>query len=208
MDPISEARRAVEELLRSQDLRGQQIKEQMRRINEPVPGTAAWQAMRAIDAINQLASKIQYSQSLLSFSQPVTRKWNVDADPNVPAEFKRSWRSLLQAQPRRKQKILAVWSLIAARNPEALIKPLQASNSIAPTLYSIEANAICQYLRLAEEHYRLGLGPVLKGELWDRVCKLHVAIFKSAPPTHRSLILKKIGLGSLPERPPGRPSRK
>jgi hypothetical protein len=135
------------------------------------------------------------------------RKYNVDSDPNVPTEFKHKWRGLLQAKPGQKKKILAVWRLVADKNPETMIKPLKLGNYPVPDLCSVEANAICQYRKLAEEHYRLGLGPVTKGKLWNRVCALHMAYFKRRP-THRARVLKKIGLGSLPERPPGRPSGK
>jgi hypothetical protein len=202
---ISKAIQAMQEDLKSYEPLHQRIQQQMKAIQDAVGGTELW---RAMNAIKQLDTENWHSKSLLSFPQPAPRKWSVDSDPNVPAEFKRKWRNVLQAEPRQKQKVLAVWSLIAAKNPETLIKPLQAANSPKPTLYSIEANAICQYLKLGEEHYRLGKGPVTKGELWDRVCALHIAYFKSSRPTHRSLILKKIGLASLPKRPAGRPSRK
>jgi hypothetical protein len=149
------------------------------------------------------------AQSRLSeSSESALRKWNVDSDPNVPTEFKRKFRNLLQAKPRQKKKLLAVWSLIAAKNPETLIKPLKVGNHPVRDPYSVEANAICQYLKLAKEHYRIGLGPVTKGELWNRVCAFHAAHFKSGRPTHRTRILNKIGLGSLPQSSPGGRPRK
>jgi hypothetical protein len=135
------------------------------------------------------------------------RKWKPSCDPNVPTEFKRKCLSLLQHSSRQKEKLLAVSRLIAAKNPDTLTNPLKESNHLIPKLYSLEANAICQFLRLAEEHHRLGKGPVTKGQLWNRVCSFHAACFKSGPPTHRAKILKKIGLDSLRTLPPGRPRK-
>jgi hypothetical protein len=134
-------------------------------------------------------------------SRPATRDWNLDSDPNVPVEFKRKYRAL-QSESRRRRKLIALQSWISAGNPKSLNNPLRAVPD-----YGVKNNAICQYLKLAEEHHRLGRGPVTKGELWDRVCEFHFACFKCKP-THRSKILTEIGLGSLPERSPGRHSQK
>jgi hypothetical protein len=73
---------------------------------------------------------------------------------------------------------------------------------------TLEAIAIGQYLKLAEEQYHLGKRPVSRNELWDRVCELYAKIHKSGRPTHPLRILKNVGLRSLKGPPRGRPRKK
>src|SRR5260221_2105982 len=213
MDPISEKVRAIQDLLR--DSHTLQLIKAMEEALEPYKGLYRQieevqriqdrnpELWRFIEQVDEMGRRVK---SILS-SSSAPGKWEISSDPNVPAEFKRKCPNLIQAKPRLKEKVLAVWPLIAVENPETSTNQFKQSNHPIPQLYDIEANAICQYLRLAKEHYQLGRGPVTKGELWNCVCAFHVACFKSGPPTHRALILKKIGLGSLKARPPGRPRK-
>jgi hypothetical protein len=234
MDPISEEVRAIQDLLRHnrapQPYKGlyQQIEEQqvqVRAIQNLLRHNLALQPHKGL--YQQIEELVQRSHDRspelwrfireavemrrrvksISSSASAPSKWKISSDQNVPAEFKRKCLSLLQANPRLKEKVLAVSELIAAKSLETSTNRLKESNHPIPELYNIQANAIFQFLRLAEEHYRLGKGPVTKGELWDRVCDFHVGCFKSGSPTHRYRILRSIGLHSLPERLPGRPRK-
>jgi hypothetical protein len=204
MDPNSDEVRASQDLLRHnqavQPHAGlyRQIEEQMQRSQNHSP--ELWHFIRQTVEIRRRAKSISSSPSALG-------KWKISSDPNVPAAFKRKCLSLLQDNSRLKEKVLAVWPGIAAKKPETSTNRSKESNHPIPKLYNLEANAICQFLSLAEEHYRLAKGPVTKGELWNRICEFHAACVKSGHPTHRALILKKIGLESLPTRPRGRPRK-
>jgi hypothetical protein len=150
----------------------EKIRRQLSQAVDPTP----WQQIQAAQEAFKLNTSVfaelksvppigeGFLKAFSELSRPATRAWNLDSDQNVPTEFKRKYRALLQSESRQKQKFVALRSLILAGNPKTLNNPLRALAD-----YGVKINAICQYLKLAEEHYRLGHGPVTKGELWDRV---------------------------------------
>jgi hypothetical protein len=189
MDPIPEARREVEELLRSYDRLGQQISEQIKRISEPMRGTAAWHAMRAIDATNRLANKIQQAQSL---SAP--RKWSVDSDPNVPHAF-RAWYKRRMGDPRYREKFHRLQNSLAQGQT-----PKQAD-------CLLDLNAAYQFLFLAQTHHRSELKADSRRVLYERIRGLHHKVF-GCYPTNLDRTLKNIGLGLFFPFGRGRPPEK
>ncbi len=146
--------------------------------------------------------------------EPPRRKWSVESDQNIPEEFKRSYRVYLNADPRQ-HRTKRFCDLLRSGSLEGLYKEFGRSYDKKRDFYTIEVNAIWQYLDLASKHHEdPRRGPVTQPLLWETICAIHRAYCrwrygKNSPvrnPTHRQRLLKKIGLDNLPGSfPPGRP---
>jgi hypothetical protein len=128
-------------------------------------------------------------------SPKIEPKWGVDTDPNIPGPFK-AWYKRQMGSPEYRAKLQRlVDSLARSETPQALD-------------CSLELNAACQFLDLAQKHHNWAFGPDIRGQLYQRIRELHHKVFGCYPSNLRR-VLRNIGLSSLPyKHSPGRPRKR
>ena len=141
-------------------------------------------------------------------------EWSVATDPAIPEKFKEIYRTELAADHRSKKR-RQFWQSIDSDSREIFSTTFAQPYSEQADFYTIEFNAIAQYLELARQHYEdPKLEPVTQPLLWERVCLVHRNYCrwrygKNGPdtkPSHRQRLFKKFGLDNLPGTfPSGRP---